>query len=381
MESLVICVGLALWIAIPFCLYPMALAFRIRPSPSHADLEVRSLPSVSVIVPAHNERDVIAQRIQNLLAQDYPAEKLTILVVSDGSTDGTDDVVVHLAGPRVRLLRTGTHVGKTVAAEHGAAAAEGEVLLFTDASTRWESDCTRQLAVALSEPMAGCVSGRVIYEDSQKGVARGFRLWQRLVVWLRRNEGEHGGLVSVSGCVHGVRREMWRELPADIDPDLALPAIAAAHRRKSNYVSSAVAWEKPRCSVQAEFRARRRIATRAIHTGIWAMGLAARTKAWRYLLRLMAHKVLRWTCWVPAVGLVLVPALSLSAQPVMLPIICTQVALYSLAAVGLVASTRHANLRFLAGPAYWALGITALGLATVDVVRGERARIWSKYEE
>lgn len=371
-----------LWLAIPFALYPLAMAWiaarRLREPLPRSDDSWR--PLVSVVVAAHNEVAVIAARVRNLLEQDWPLDKLEIIITSDASTDGTDEAVLAMALPNVRLVRSEPRAGKTTAVQKAVATASGEVLLFSDASTRWEPQCLGQLVKTIGEPGVGCVSGRVLYERRGGGVASGFLLWQKIAVALRRAEGRSGGLISVSGCVHGLRRELWRNLPLDIDPDLVLPAIATAAGLRTLYVADAVAWELPRESVIVEFKARRRIAARAIHSGIWATRLAFRAGATAYIGRLTAHKWLRWTAWFASLGLLAASALG-SAESLALQVLWyAQLLFYGLAVVGLAAAVAKVRIGPLATPAYWLLANLALLLGTLDVLRKDHAPVWQTTE-
>ncbi len=397
MLYLVVTAIFLLWLAIPFALYPLAMAWlasrkgRQAGHQAPAQLTPAQLtpaqltsnewrPLVSVVVAAHNELAVIGARVRNLLDQDWPLDKLEILIASDASTDGTDEAVLAIASPAVRLVRSEPRAGKTTAVQKAVAVARGDVLLFSDASTRWEPQCIRQLVQAIGDPGVGCVSGRVLYERRGGGVASGFLLWQKIAVSLRRAEGQSGGLISVSGCIHGLRRELWKNLPLDIDPDLVLPAIAASAGLNTLYVADAIAWELPRESVLVEFRARRRIAARAIHSGVWATQLALRAGSWAYLARLTAHKWLRWTAWLASVGLVAVAALGSDASLLLQWLLYAQVGFYALAAAGLVAAAAKARVGPLAAPAYWLLANLALLLGTLDVLRKDHAPVWQTTE-
>lgn len=371
-----------LWLAIPFAMYPLAMAWlakrKGRQSAHRPNDEWR--PLVSVIVAAHNEVGVIAARVRNLLEQDWPLEQLEVIIASDASTDGTDQAVAAIESPAVRLVRSEPRAGKTTAVQKAVAVARGEVLLFSDASTRWEPQCLRQLVRTIADPGVGCVSGRVLYERRGGGVASGFLLWQKVAVGLRQAEGQSGGLISVSGCIHGLRKELWKNLPLDIDPDLVLPAIAAAAGLTTLYVADAVAWELPRESVVVEFRARRRIAARAIHSGLWATRLALRAGSLAYLGRLTAHKWLRWTAWLASVGLMVATALGSGDWVALQALWYGQLLFYGLAIVGLAAAVAKARIGPLAAPAYWLLANLALLLGTLDVLRKDHAPVWQTTE-
>lgn len=382
MVHLALSVIFVLWLATPFVLYPLAMMWLAgRRGSKSADLTQEAWrPFVSVIVAAHNEESVIGERIQNLVDQDWPLANMEIIVASDASTDRTDAIVNSFGSPSIRLVRSELRAGKTSAVQKAVSESRGEVLLFSDASTRWEPQCLRELVRAIAGPDVGCVSGRVLYERRSGGVASGFLLWQKIAVALRQAEGQSGGLISVSGCIHGLRRELWKNLPLDIDPDLVLPALAAASGLKTVYAADAVAWELPRESVFVEFRARRRIAARAVHSGVWATRLALRSDSTAYLARLTAHKWLRWTAWLASLGLLATAAHGAEEFPLLRLLWYAQALFYGLAVAGIAAAAAKARIGPLATPAYWLLANLALLVGSLDVLRKDHAAIWPTAE-
>ena len=159
--------------------YPLAAAAlaRLRPRPVRKD---DATPDVSVIVAAHDEEDVIARRVENLLELDYPAERLEIVVASDGSTDRTDEIVEGLAAraPNVKLLRV-ERAGKATAQNRAVAESDAEVVAFSDANSRWEPDALRKLVRSFGDPEVGYVCGQLRLESadgaSQEGAVLAVR--------------------------------------------------------------------------------------------------------------------------------------------------------------------------------------------------------------
>ena len=154
-------------------------------------------PSVSLIVAAHDEEDVIARRLENLLALDYPPERLEILVASDASADGTDALVESVAAtePRVRLLRC-PREGKVAAQNRAVRETTGEILAFSDANAQWQPDALRKLMRNFADPEVAYVCGSSIYESAD-GTNREGTYW-RFESWLRQSESELGSITGGS---------------------------------------------------------------------------------------------------------------------------------------------------------------------------------------
>ena len=184
--------------------YPLAAAglARLRPRPvRRAD----AMPEVTVVVAAHDEEDVIARRLENLLALDYPAERLEVVVASDGSTDGTDAAVEAVAArdARVRLLPHPPE-GKVAAQDAAVAQTERELVAFSDANALWEPHALRALVRSFADPEVAYVCGRLRLADAG-GTSREGVYW-RYEMWLRENESRLAGITGGNGAIYAVRR-------------------------------------------------------------------------------------------------------------------------------------------------------------------------------
>ena len=219
--------------------YPLAaaLAARLRPR------RVRKgelTPSVSLIVAAHNEEDVIERRLENLLALEYPAEKLEIVVASDASDDRTDERVEREA--RVRLVRC-PRGGKVAAQNHTVPQTSGEILAFTDANAIWSPDALRTLVRSFADPDVAYVCGRVALMQAD-GTNREGAYW-RFEVWLRARESDLGSVTGGNGAVYAVRREDYVDVDPRFGHDLAFPYLMVQRGRRAVYEPEAVSYEKP----------------------------------------------------------------------------------------------------------------------------------------
>jgi len=207
--------------------YPAVLAVwaRVRPRTHVRSDSLR--PAVSVIVAARNEAERLPARIENLLASDYPPDRLEIVIVSDGSVDGTARAVAPYLGdrrvaggrsaPRVRLIERPAE-GKAAALNHGVAAASREVIVFADARQRFAPDTIRRLAANFADPAVGVASGELVLDcetgPSESSVGEGVGAYWRYEKWLRSHESEIDSMLGATGAVYAMRRSCWRDLPA-----------------------------------------------------------------------------------------------------------------------------------------------------------------------
>lgn len=292
--------------------YPVVvgLAGRLRP----VRLErIDGPPSVSVAIAVHDEATHIADRIADALAQDPGGARiLEVLVGSDGSTDGTDRIVAGIAArePRVRLLSL-PRSGTTPVQHAMFQAARGDVVLLTDAETRFAPGCVDALAEAFRDPRVGCATGRLEWQgEDATATSRNEGLYWRYERWVRGLESRAGFLTAGTGAILAIRRSCYRDVTSTTGMDHLLPLFVNEQGRLAVYVPDAVATDRPITGLREQFRNRARTATRGIEANL---SMAGRLVPWRHpraAVAMWSHKLLRWaTPWlvltVASTGLVL----------------------------------------------------------------------------
>ena len=270
--------------------YPLltAVLARLRPRPV-AKLEIE--PSVTLIVAAHDEEAVIERRLENLVALDYPAEQLQLVVVSDGSTDRTDSLVESVAArePRVRLLRV-PRDGKVAAQNHAVGATDSEILAFSDANVQWRPDALRKLVGNLADPAVGYVCGGHYYEPADGTNREG--VYSRFEGWLRANESRAGSITAGVGPIYAMRRADYIVLDPRFGHDLALPYLMVQQGLRAVVEPEAIGWEKPARDIEDEYRRKVRMFEHC-----WLIllrGGMLRGVGPGYLLAVVSHRHLRY---------------------------------------------------------------------------------------
>jgi cellulose synthase/poly-beta-1,6-N-acetylglucosamine synthase-like glycosyltransferase len=279
--------GLLVWTHLG---YPpaAALAARLRPRRVRKGDET---PSVSLIVAAHNEEDVIELRLENLLALDYPAERFEILVASDASDDRTDELVERIAArePRVRLVRC-PRGGKVAAQNHTVPQTSGEILAFSDANATWPPDALRKLVRSFADPEVAYVCGRVVLREAD-GTNREGAYW-RFEVWLRAKESKLGSVTGGNGAIYAVRREDYVDVDPRFGHDLAFPYLMVQRGRRAVYEPEALSYEKPSRDNEEEYRRKVRMFEHCwliVLRGRMLRGLGA-----VYFVEVISHRLLRY---------------------------------------------------------------------------------------
>lgn len=295
------------WICLLLGLYPyvgypvLAWALgRLAPRPVRRD--PGHTPGVTLIIAAYNESRHIEATVRNKLAQGYPRDRLQILVVSDGSTDGTDDIVAGIAAgdSRVRLICQSPRQGKTAALNRAVGEARGEILVFSDANSLYRPGALATLVANFADPEVGYVTGHMLYTNEDGSlVGDGCSAYMKYENFLRAAETRLGSVVGVDGAIDAVRRPLYRPMGADQLPDFVLPLDVVEQGCRVVYERAAVVTEAALSSDAQEYRMRVRVALRAL----WALWDKRRLlNPLRYPLfswQLWSHKVLRYGSFLP----------------------------------------------------------------------------------
>jgi len=264
-----------------------ALAARMR----RRGVDAREIePSVSVVVAAHDESDVIESRVRNLLDLDYPRGLIEVVVASDASTDATDEVVERLAAEdaRVKLVRC-ERGGKVAAQNRGVGESTGEIVAFSDANALWQRDALRKLVRSFADPAVGYVTGRASYEAAD-GTNREGAYW-RFELWIRAQESRLGSVTAGNGPIYAVRRSEWIDVQPWCGHDLGLPYLMVQRGRRAVYDPDAVSIEKPSRDTEDEYRRKVRMLR-----GAWVhvfRGMLRRVGP-VYFVELISHRLLRY---------------------------------------------------------------------------------------
>jgi len=257
------------------------------------------VPRVSILIAAFNEADVIAATLDNKLQLDYPAEKLDIIVISDASDDGTDEIVQKFADRNVRLLRQEPRAGKTSALNLAIKQATGDILVFSDANSIYDAQALHHLVANFSDPSVGYVTGKMVYVDPDGSmVGDGCSAYMRYENFLRRAETRIGSVVGVDGGIDAVRKGLYRPMRADQLPDFVLPLSVVEQGYRVVYEPQAILREATLTDLADEYRMRVRVSLRAL----WALWDMRQLLGFKhnplFSWQLWSHKVLRYLCFV-----------------------------------------------------------------------------------
>lgn len=295
--------GLIAWTLVGFPLFLLGRGVLRRPV-----AKASITPKVSLVIVAHNEAATIATKLENVYALDYPADNLEVIVASDGSDDGTNEIVASFADRGLRLLMF-PRSGKIPALNAAVAQATGEILVFSDANSIYHRDALRALVAPFADPTVGAVGGDQRYVSSKGNRAAGThvasageRLYWNFDRLLKVMQSRAGNMTSATGAIHAIRRTLFVPVPLGVSDDFVISTRAISQGYRLVFERNATAYEMVAPTYGAEFNRKLRVIVRGLH-GLWAVrDLFNPLRHGFYAVQIFSHKLLRWSiCWLAIV--------------------------------------------------------------------------------
>jgi biofilm PGA synthesis N-glycosyltransferase PgaC len=331
-------------------------------------------PSVSVVMVVRNEERWLESKVRNLLELDYPQAHYQIVVVSDGSTDGSEAILRrHAENPRVQVLMNQLSRGKACGLNDAISVAGGDVVVLTDARQKIEPGAIRLLMENFADPQVGCVSGALMLGDPELGEAgKGMGLYWRIEKKIRELESESGSVVGATGALYAVRRELLVPLlEGMILDDVYIPMQVARQQKRVVFEPRARAWDSPNLGADREFDRKVRTLSGNYQLVQMAPWLLKSENPIRF--EFVSHKLLRLA--VPfALVAILIASLVLSG-PVYRGALVLQAAFYSLSLLAGLRLSFRPLARMSDAALTFVLLNSAAAVAFVNFVTGRKA-VW-----
>jgi len=252
------------------------------------------LPRVTLIISAYNEDKVIGEKIRNALSLDYPTERLEIVVVSDGSTDRTCEVVWQLAHQGVVLRHYDGRIGKTACLNHAVPLAAGDIVVFSDANSSYEKRALKELVRPFQRSDVGFVTGWTQYSSSGEATADSLGLYSRLELATKELESRLGSCIGADGAIFAIRKELYRPLHDYDINDFVIPLSINERGYRGVLQRKAICLEKDAGGIDGEFRRQVRIASRTIRALMNHRRLFNPFKFGLIAFELLSHKMCRF---------------------------------------------------------------------------------------
>lgn len=279
------------YVGYPLLLRGMTWFRAARPAPA----DPQSWPSITITVPAYNEARTIATTLDRLLALDYPAERRQIIVISDASTDGMDDIVLRFADRGIELLRQPVRQGKSAAENAVHAHARGEIIVNIDATTIVRPASLKALIREFTDPTVGVASGRDVSEGSAAESNQGESGYVGYEMWVRRLETQVHSIVGASGCFYGIRRHLYDPaFPLTLSRDFASAILAREGGYRAVSAEGAICGVLRTADLSSEFPRKVRTMKRGLQTLWYKRALLNPLRYGEFAFFLWSHKVARW---------------------------------------------------------------------------------------
>jgi poly-beta-1,6-N-acetyl-D-glucosamine synthase len=335
------------------------------------------MPSVSVVMVVRNEEKVLDEKLRNLLALDYPPESCQLVVVSDGSTDGTERILQqHAASPRIHIVLKSVPEGKAAGLNDAMTWVRGEIVMFTDARQKVETGALRLLMENFADTDVGSASGELMLGDFGTGdVMEGTGMYWRVEKKIRELESASASVVGATGALYAARRDLVPNVPVGtILDDVFIPMNVVRKGSRVVFDQRARAWDSPNLGARREFDRKVRTLTGNYQLLQLAPWLLSRENTIRF--EFVSHKILRLV--VPVALAVLLAASLVLRSPFYRSMLVLQLAFYGLSLLSLSRLVRAGALARLADAAgTFVLLNGAAGLALLNFVTRRRA-VWNR---
>jgi len=326
----------ALAVVYAYVAYPLAVAVLAKcfgNNPVAPQVDESELPRVSLLIAAYNEAATIRERVENALLLDYPADRLEIVVASDGSSDETNAIVREFTDPRVRLLDYQQRRGKAEVLNAAFSELTGDIVVLSDANTFTDAAAVRNLVRWFQDPAVGVVCGQLVLTDPTTGKNVDSLYW-RYETFMKRFESRLGGLLGANGAIYAIRHDLFPGIRSNtLIDDFVIPLVIRLRTRCSIvYDDQAIAYEETPAAIGSEFKRRARIGTGGFQSLSALWRLLNPAEGW-ISFTFLSHKIARWLCPFFLLGALAANVL-LIANPTYQITFAVQCALYSVAALG-----------------------------------------------
>ena len=273
------------------------------------------LPTMTLMICAYNEEDVVKEKMENTLALDYPKDKFRIMWVTDGSNDHTNELLK--AYPEVDIVFSPERRGKTAALKHGLRELKTRYVTFTDANTMINSGALQEIARLFSDPTVGCVSGekRVAARKAGEMAAEGEGLYWRYESTLKRWDSELYSAMGAAGELYAIDPKLCREVPDEaLLDDFMLSMYVVQAGKRIAYTPEAFAREYGSANIYEESKRKRRIAAGGLQSIWWLRSMLNPLHQPLVTFQYVSHRVLRWSITPIAMVLLLLANIALVAM-------------------------------------------------------------------
>lgn len=372
--------------------YALLISLLAKLFPAATNRNGEAEPAVSLIVAAWNEADWIDQKARNMLALDYPVDKMQIIFVTDGSDDGTPQKLEKYSD-RFTLLHKDERAGKIAAMERAVTYAKHPVLIFSDANAMLNKEAVRNIVRHYEDEKVGAVAGekRIIMEDEESASGAGEGIYWKYEGYLKARDYEFYSVVGAAGELFSVRRSLYEPVEPDtLLDDFIISLRVASRGYRVAYAPDAFASERPSADSGAELKRKVRISAGGLQSIVRLRHLLNPFGRLRLWFQYVSHRVLRWTLAPLMLPVVLVTNFLMAIRPdyivsglpadFYLMILMLQLLFYSLAFCGYLLEKRKIRAKAFFVPFYFTFMNVSVFLGLKRFLKGSQTVIWERAE-
>lgn len=372
--------------------YGLVITFLAKLFPARGKRDGDKEPAVSLIVAAWNEADWIEQKAENMLALDYPPEKMQIIFVTDGSDDGTPQKLEKYAD-RFTLLHKDERAGKIAAMERAVTYAENPILIFSDANAMLNPEAVRNIVKHYEDQNVGAVAGekRILMEEEESASGAGEGIYWKYEGYLKARDYEFYSVVGAAGELFSVRRELFEPVEPDtLLDDFIISLRVASRGYRVAYAPEAFASERPSADSSAEMKRKVRISAGGLQSIVRLRHLLNPFGQFKLWFQYVSHRVLRWTLAPLMLPLILLSNIFLvlytPSADTILPvyfyqfILVAQLLFYTFALGGYILEKKKMRAKILFVPFYFTFMNISVFLGLKRFLKGSQTVIWERAE-
>lgn len=356
--------------------YPIFLAvlsYFLRESYIRKDIE----PSVSLIIPAHNEEKVIADKLNNALSLEYPKDKLEIVMILDGCTDKTKEIAQRFGDPIIKLIEQNPRKGKMAALNLAVPQAKGDVIVFTDANSLYEKDAVRKLIRNFADKKIGCVCGELKYRNESL-VGEGEDLYWKYERFIKTKESQLRSLLVVNGSIYAIRKELFEPVEETLADDFVVPILVAKKRYGLIYEPEAITSEKTAGSTKEGINQKARIISQGLKASFNIRATIFSSGPLR-ISQFLFHKFIRWIIPLFLITIFTANFFLLGSFFYKFTFLC-QILFYLFAIIGYLLEEKNVKIRIFKIPFYFCVVNLASAIGILRFLTGGINSTWEKAE-
>lgn len=368
--------------------YPLLIAAIARLKQGKEQMQLPdNLPQVTLFVTAFNEERFVDEKIANSHALDYPADRLHLIWVTDGSEDNTNQLLAKY--PDVKVLFEPERQGKVHAMKRGLQYVDTEIIIFTDANTMLSSESVKEMVRLFENPAIGCVAGekRISRDSRENAASSGEGAYWRYESWIKRNDAIAGSAIGAAGELFAMRRSLYQPISDNtLLDDFEISLRIALIGYKIGYSPQACAIERPSANIGEEMKRKVRIAAGGIQTMLRLGGLFNFFRHPMLTFQYVSHKVLRWVV-VPLAMVLIIPlniylgfANGFAFSNIYILTLLLQAVFYVFAFLGFALQNKKINASWIYFPYYFYLANKAMWLGLWRFCRDKQSVNWERAE-